>query len=302
MDAEPSRSQKAKLRHAPAIAMPFHPSRKTEDSASIPTPAAITRNLLRSAAALRRRHREATDRCRRRCSRAAVHELRLAGRRLLACLELLGPSIPADRLHAARRALKRQLRSTSKVRDAHVQLHAIEAMLEKNTGLTGFHDYLRHRARRKEHQLARRLESAKARAGSRALHSAFRSVIIPERRRRAPSARDAPESIRRITGLLRGQPLRPARLHQVRLALKQFRYRAEAFATASAAHFPLEELHACQTLLGEVRDLSLLEARLRHYCAKHNLHWQQWAQVRQTWAKERRARLRSCRQIVGNIV
>lgn len=282
--------------------MPLHRSRKPADPAPSRTPDTITRNLLRSAAALRRRHHEATKRCRRRCSRAAVHELRLAGRRLLACLELLGPSIPADRLHAARRALKRQLRATSAVRDAHVQLHAIKAMLEQHPELTGFHDSLRHRARRKEHQLARRLESAKARAGSRALHSAFRSVIISERRRRVASARDAPESIRRITGLFRGQPLRPARLHQVRLALKQFRYRAEARAAAEATHFPLQELHACQTLLGEVRDLSLLEARLQHYCAKHNLPWRQWAHVRQTWAKERRARLRSCRRIAGNIV
>ena len=69
-------------------------------------------------------------RCKEEFSEEAVHDLRIAARRVLALIELLRAVAPSPHLQKLRRAFKDQLDSLDELRDIQVMLAEISETLE----------------------------------------------------------------------------------------------------------------------------------------------------------------------------
>ena len=97
------------------------------------------------------------QRCRRRCSEPAVHDLRVATRRLIAALDLLQTIAPSPAVEKTRRRFQRVLKTMGPLRDTQVQLLLVKEMLPGFSSLEPFHTVLMVRERRVLKQIAQRL-------------------------------------------------------------------------------------------------------------------------------------------------
>src|SRR5258708_2576008 len=104
----------------------FPRQRRRDLSAPRPRVGSSNRDTLRyleaSLKALWKRYRKDLERCQDKFSEKAVHDSRVATRRLLSLVELLRPFLAQGRLNKVRRALKRHLDTFSDLRDTQVQL------------------------------------------------------------------------------------------------------------------------------------------------------------------------------------
>ena len=94
--------------------------------------------------------------CRREFSGEAVHDFRVAARRLLSCLDLLRAVMQDPKIQKMRRILKNELDDLDDLRDTQVLLADISEMIHETPFLQPFQEYLQHqekhlmRAARKE--------------------------------------------------------------------------------------------------------------------------------------------------------
>ena len=213
-------------------------------------------------------------RCRSEFSEAAVHDLRVAARRLLAFVEaarlLEAPAGPPK----ARNQLKDLIGSFDKLRDAQVMLANLDAHVDEEPSLKPLREHLLAREQRlllrarrtagdfEAARLKRRLASQRGRLARRltepgltvepfaAVDAAF--ALVVERDRGASA--DQPESI-----------------HRVRLAFKKFRYRLEIVQAAvpSLPRNHLKHLNTYQTIMGRIQDAGIYLDLLDRYARKH---------------------------------
>jgi CHAD domain-containing protein len=162
----------------------------------------------------------------------AVHDLRVAMRRMRTVLELgrdvLGP-FHADEV---RRALRDVQRATGDLRDEEVLLALLASLGVEHPDVAAWLDGRRRRERRLRRALVRLVQSG-ALAGGRHLLSALLAFRIkPSRDKRVHKyARRAVERARREVDRRRGARLDdPDALHQLRIAYKRLRYTVETFA------------------------------------------------------------------------
>ena len=208
--------------------------------------------------------RAARKACRKHFSPEAVHDLRVASRRLLALAELLRTAAPDAPVKRLRKALKAQLRAFDALRDTQVMRQAL-------AGSVAAHPALKPVLRR----LARHERSLRAGA-----EKQIRSESARPRMRRVTDVRQALAEMQRAPAVVRKAadrafghvlardallpPFQPAAIHRLRVAFKKFRYLAEVAAPALRA-FP-ESLpsrrHAFQAAMGEVQDAEVLRAYL----------------------------------------
>ena len=190
----------------------------------------------------------------------ALHDLRVAGRRLIAALRIL-EAAPLARARAMRRQLRLLLRATSPVRDADVlsallRTGAVEAQREWLSPLLSRLERQRARAQR---ALVRRLDGRRA---QQLLAALDRLCTAPGPRRPNGATPVLAELLRRHYRRLR----RAARLavaegsaqnlHQLRLEAKKVRYLAESVAGSYGAPMRrfLSRLQRLQSLLGDLND------------------------------------------------
>src|SRR5919106_4715532 len=87
-------------------------------------------------------YRPELKRCRDEFSNEAVHDLRVAARRMLAIIRLLNSISPRPRLQKLNRAFKDQLNEFDELRDTQVILAEISETLQELPQLQEFQDYL----------------------------------------------------------------------------------------------------------------------------------------------------------------
>lgn len=205
---------------------------------------------------------EELNNCRTEFSAAAVHDLRLATRRLLACIEMGRVLDPHTRLQIVRRTLKNQIDDLDDLRDVQVMLAETEETLPNLPELKPIQTYLQSaekkllRAARKQiktfslmglnkrifkirDSLVKRLESSEAQAELlQALDNAF--LTVTQRYGQIDAAQSAT-------------------IHRLRLAFKKFRYMLEII-HPTLPNFPvenLERMHDYQAKMGEVHDVEM---------------------------------------------
>lgn len=195
-----------------------------------------------------------------------VHDLRVAARRIRACLRTFASLVPARDKNLPD-SLRRILKPAGRVRDLDVQLERLrnwraEFDLEDDVSLESIAGLLRRRREPARKVLERELERPRTAALLRILED------LPDEVRRAEpqfanlaAAIGAPPVIVRAhrrfvkAGSLVGPDRDPEALHDLRIACKRFRYTLESFDLLYAGAAPLlRRAAALQDLLGDFHD------------------------------------------------
>lgn len=229
------------------------------------------RLLLDALDSLLDRYRKRVKICRREISEDAVHELRIATRRLLSLIELFRELAPQARLAKPRQIIKDQLDSFDDLRDTQVMLLEISKAVENLPELNPFLLHLRQRERLLQQQsqifidklrigkLKRKLKKSRRRCKHRIVKSAnFRDTLLA-----------VIDNIY-ATALIRHQALNPAILpsiHHLRIAVKKLRYILAAVQPLLPG-IPAEQQSHMQdylALMGDIQNSAVLLIALEGY-------------------------------------
>jgi CHAD domain-containing protein len=237
-------------------------------------PADIGTLLIRSLEERWQGYKTALKRCQKKYSEAAVHDLRVASRRLLATLDLHIQLHPDDDLQRIRRKLKKRLDMFSPLRDVQVQLLAVEPMLPSFPELQDFYDHLVKRERKLVQRLAdkiRVVRMARTARGIRATAEEWQAILTTpairrQKRREAIAAVDVAFN-RVVERKVAIDSSNPATIHRMRVAFKKFRYLVEALASIlpKASSKQLKAMNAFQGRMGDIQDSEVLLASVRTF-------------------------------------
>lgn len=195
----------------------------------------------------------------------AIHDVRVAIRRLLAWIAVRNAFLPPDRrLREARSALKELMVPLGRLRDAHVQRDWIREVLPAGDepsyayAVKVASDVLRWEARVRERlgaSSAARLRVPVPKTGTRAVAQGDIGAIA---RRHLRKLEDAVAEHREAAL----DPSNPDALHRMRLTFKRFRYAAEVLLPLfpGATEETAKRLHAFQALLGTIHDFDVILA------------------------------------------
>jgi CHAD domain-containing protein len=215
---------------------------------------------------------QAARRTRRRADSGAIHDVRVAARRLEAELDVWRSSLPGRRRRRARRALRDLRRALGPAREAQIGLDLLHERLQR------LPPEARVAAALVQERLQRRLEALERRATGRCgPRDAGRVRRRLERAWPHPSAALGAESLRlqdarsrvgarrtRALAALGQATIRSTdeALHDARIALKRWRYALERLAAVDPATDTSERewLATVQDALGRIQDLAVLRA------------------------------------------
>ena len=206
-------------------------------------------------------------RCQKQYSEAAVHDLRVAMRRLISTLDLVSSVHPEAGLRKARRALKRQLDMFDPLRDVQVQLLAVDKMLASFPELQGFYNALVKRERKLVRRLSVELKGVKTGtikkgiAGAAVQLEALRDTPAVQQQRRTEAIRVVEVAFNQVVE--RKQAIGPsdsASIHRMRVAFKRFRYVVESLAPVldHVTGKQLRAMNAFQGSMGDIQDAEVL--------------------------------------------
>jgi CHAD domain-containing protein len=227
-----------------------------------------------------RTFRAELKRCQKQYSEEAVHDLRVATRRLIATLELVASVHPEARLRKARRALKRQLDMLGPLRDVQVQLLAIEKMLSSFPELRGFYNFLMRRERILAERLAAEVKAIKTGKVEWAIRAAINQLAVfldpPEtRQQKLTEAIHAVEiTFNRVVERRQAvDPTDSASIHRMRVAFKKFRYMVESLAPMldRVNSRQLKAMNAFQGTMGDIQDAEVLLTTLMAFVRKRGV-------------------------------
>jgi CHAD domain-containing protein len=191
----------------------------------------------------------------------AVHDLRVALRRMRTVLEIgravLGP-FHADEV---RQALRDVQRATGALRDEEVLLVLLGSLGVEAPDVAAFLDGRRRRERRLRRALVRLLRSGALGGGRQLLAALLAFRIKPSRDKRVHKySRRAVERARRDVDRRRGaRPDDPDALHRLRIAYKRLRYTVETFADVLPEDLAVLAQGAArmQSRLGDLHDVDV---------------------------------------------
>ena len=205
-----------------------------------------------------RKYRAELKRCREEFSNEAIHDLRVAARRLVAILRLLHSIAPRPRLQKTIRILKEQLDEFDDLRDAQVILAEISETIQELPALRAFQK----RQLRQEDKLLRnvrkQVKKFNAKELSRRVLKIHDSIQTESDDNLESQILQAVDDVYLITQqqLAAVDLARPATIHRLRIAFKTFRYMLEIIYLL-LQDFPetnLKSMHEYQSLMGEVQD------------------------------------------------
>jgi CHAD domain-containing protein len=219
------------------------------------------------------KYRAERKRCKDEFSEQAVHELRVATRRMLALIELLRAVTSQPRLKDLRRAFKEQLDSLDELRDTQVMLAEISKTIESLPDLACLQKILRKREKRLLKAAERDVRGLKVNAIAASvkkvrtglLEAAFSQDLTT---RLLTTVDEAFLTVTQRYGLI--DPTLLASVHHMRIAFKKFRYMVELIYLLLPG-FPqknLGEMHAYQSLMGDIQDLEVFLRALGKFAGK----------------------------------
>ncbi|HEY9164693.1 MAG TPA: CHAD domain-containing protein [Candidatus Kryptonia bacterium] len=223
---------------------------------------------------------ERVEKCGRKPTEKAIHDLRVATRRLLALLDLLGSVIPNGKRAKVRKQLKSLLDTLSALRDLQVQIILVRGLIEKHPTLTGY---------------LGKLISTEAAIGRRAVKAIARfdtaeiETHLVQTRVNLGKLLDEPLMEGVFMTILRGLLAELffkvmnlhneivsgsagdiSKIHDLRVAFKNFRYTAEIMQplVPAISKKQLKSMGEFQAKMGEIQDLDVLISGVSGY-AKH---------------------------------
>jgi CHAD domain-containing protein len=243
-----------------------------------PEPAAVGPTLAQALEERWEAYREQLRRCQRKSSRAAVHELRVATRRLLAQLVLLSCVTPSAELDKAHRILKRRLAALGDLRDTQVQLGFIDQQTARFPALAPLSAWLRGRERRLVKAAAGKVNRFKTRKLGRWVSAMIGDLTASAPRSRAQ--KHLTTAVLRATrnafaeAVRRRQAIDLANLrtiHQTRIAFKRFRYMVESVSPGltGLSRRQLRALAFYQRKMGIIQDLEVTRRCVKSFMREH---------------------------------
>lgn len=192
----------------------------------------------------------------------AVHDLRVATRRLLALIDLLRAIIPNPRLQKLRRTLEEQLDDMDDLRDTQVMLVETSESLDELPELEPFQKYLNKRERRLLHSTAKAIRSFKY-SGVRKQMDNIRRKILKQKPGTCLNDLLLQAVDHQFGAVIRRSQridaAHPASIHRMRIAFKKFRYVVEIVHPLvpgfSERYFKF--MHEYQGLIGDIQDMEV---------------------------------------------
>jgi CHAD domain-containing protein len=233
-------------------------------------PEAFTAALARRIRDLRRRYSKRLERCQRKFSPPAVHELRIATRQMLALTDLLESLTLGMSVHKIRRTFKRRLDAFDALRDTQVQRCRLVGFSEEFAVVRELDRWLKRQERKLIKQLLRDVKALRQDRIERWLKRAERNLKrmeAKENRGLLPKvSRALKTSFQLVTRLRRGARAdRISAIHRLRIAFKHHRYLCELLQPLwpPLAVMNLKAMHRFQTLMGEIQDCEVMLAGIR---------------------------------------
>ena len=226
-----------------------------------------------------RRYRKRLKRCQKHFSEDAVHASRVATRRLLATIELLGAFIPEPDLRKARRALKRHLDIFDQLRDTQVQLVYVGRMAGTFPEAHAFYDWLQSRQARYTRETRKAVKHIRIKRLSRRLATLEREIRRQRKKLAGKQAhgivlRSINQAFARVARLCRHVRARDTKtIHRTRIAFKRFRYMVEALAPLLPVVTPdhRRAMRGYQCMMGDIQDMEVLLAALDKFVQKEGV-------------------------------
>ena len=215
-------------------------------------------------------------RCRKKYSEEAVHDLRVATRRLISTLDLVDRIHPEANLRKTRRALKRQLDLFGPLRDVQVQLLTIEKMLSSFPELQEFHNFLVKRERKLMQRLGMELKRVKTgKIRKRIALAARQLAMLPDtpavqQEQRAEAMQAIEIAFNRVVERKHAiAPTDGSAIHRMRVAFKKFRYMVESLAPVRGrtSSRQLKAMNAFQGSMGDIQDAEVLLSNVQGYAS-----------------------------------
>jgi CHAD domain-containing protein len=206
-------------------------------------------------------------RCQKKYSEEAVHDLRVATRRLISTLDLVASIDHEADLRKLRRDLKRQLKRVGPLRDVQVQLMSIAKVLPSFPELQGFSDVLVKRERKLVQRLGVELTRVKTGKLKKGIATATKQVEAlldtpaVQQERRAKAIRAVDIAFNRVVERKQAiDPTDSASIHGMRVAFKKFRYMVESLAPLldGVTSKQLKAMNAFQGSMGDIQDAEVL--------------------------------------------
>ncbi len=225
--------------------------------------------LLDSLNARRDKYKAELKNCRLEFSEEAVHDFRVATRRLLSFLDLLRTVMKDPGIKKIRRTLKDQLDNLDELRDTQVLLADISEMIQETPALHPFQEHLQHKEKKLLRVARKEIKSLKIADLSKRIqkiHKKVESIKQTDLELSIFSAVDETFALvnQRYTQI---DPNQPATIHRVRIAFKKFRYMIEAIFPI-LENFPsdqLKKMHEYQTAMGDIQDMEVASQELADF-------------------------------------
>ncbi|HJS19032.1 MAG TPA: CHAD domain-containing protein [Anaerolineales bacterium] len=215
------------------------------------------------------------SRCRVEFSNDAVHDLRVATRRILALIQLLNSILTGSSLEKLPRAFKRQLDEFDHLRDTQVILDELSRILPKFPQLQDFQNHLLSAEEgmlRDLHRKLERRETSDVTRGILRTHESITAEIDIDLEARILQAVDDAYLLTRMR-LGWVDISQPDTIHRVRVAFKAFRYMVE-IVHPMLGNYPagnLKKMNTYQTLMGEIQDAEVFACTLADYSGNSSL-------------------------------
>jgi len=259
--AESSRSAKAKL--------PSLPSR---------SPKVVGPYLAEALEERLATYRKELRRCQEEFSEEAVHELRVATRRLLAQFVLLSCVAPSTSLEKARPCLKRRIAALGDLRDTQVQLAFMDEQAIRFPELEPLRAWLRRREARLVKSAARKVTRFRTKKLGKWITAITQDLAVSAGNGRARKqlasdvVRAMADAFAEVVKRRRAIDLADmGTIHQTRVAFKRFRYMVESLSPGftGLTKRQLRALAYYQRRMGIIQDLEVMKRCVERFVDEH---------------------------------
>jgi CHAD domain-containing protein len=212
--------------------------------------------------------------CRHETTKEAVHDLRVATRRLISLIELLRAILPHPRLQKLRRSFKSQLDDFEELRDIQVVAVEVSEVLDDLPEAKEFLSHLEKREKRLLRAVGKQVHILKPGNLIKRISAVRKSVVKAADgeegldRQLLDTVDDAFALVLHRSELL--DPAKPASIHRLRIAFRRFRYLVEIIHPV-LPDYPKESLghlHDFQDSMGIVQDIEILLNHLAEFSEK----------------------------------
>jgi CHAD domain-containing protein len=203
----------------------------------------------------------------------AIHNLRVATRRLLAALELIRTFDPHPRVKKLRRNLKNQLDGFDSLRDVQVMLADISKNIEGLPELQPFQKYLQKREKRLLRAAEKHVRAIKLSVFNKRLLKVRETLAAIPAEDLHPRLLQAVDetylTVKKRYGAM--DPDQPATIHSLRVAFKKFRYMVECIhpTLLNFSKPRLKSMQNYQTLMGNIHDAEVFLETLADFAARY---------------------------------